>query len=180
MSSPIFSQSTLAAFAPTLVLFACASNAGEANQSRGLNEPPTGSASEMAEWIRGGTYLGWACEDAPHAPRAPSPHPRNRICSNPALSAAANDAALPVGVATVKEIFNATGDEPVAYAVIVKVAEGGAADPAAYYYFEGDLTSAPAAEGTGDSGGVAQTVCYECHSHGPDADGREQLFTIVR
>lgn len=166
---------------------ACADGAIEEGAGEGEGEgeadpadiPPTDVAA-LESWIQDGQYLGWACEDVAHAPRAPSPHPRNRICSNPLLSTSTAAAALPVGAASVKEIYAAAGDDIVAYAVMVKVGDGDETDADSVYYYEGDLAAAPAANGTGGSGGVAQTVCFDCHSHGPEAGGQEHFFTIVR
>jgi hypothetical protein len=152
---------------------------GEGGEGEGedLDVPPT-TVAELEAWILSGRYLDWACEDAPHAPRAPSPHPSNRICNNALLANSSPDAAIPVGAASVKEIYD--GDAISLYAVSVKLAEGGATDAAAYYWYEGDTTSAPIAAGNGAGGGFPQTVCFDCHSHGIDEGGQEQFFTIVR
>lgn len=140
--------------------------------------PPTETAA-LEAWIGTGRYLGWECEEAAHAPREPSPHPSNRICSNPLLSSSA-PGALPVGAASVKEIYNDAGDELLLYAVSVKVGAGGATDPGSMYWYEGDTVAAPVVSARGDAGGIAQNVCFDCHSHAPEVAGREQFFTIVQ
>ena len=154
---------------------------GEGEEGEGddadLDVPPQGEAA-LDAWIATDRYQQWACEDAPHAPRAPSPHPENRICSNPLLAGVGDGDPIPLGAASVKELFDGSGNL-VGHAVSIKVAAGGAGDPAAMYWYE-KVDGEAAADGLGDRGGVPQTVCFDCHSHGPDAGGTEQFFTIVR
>jgi hypothetical protein len=152
---------------------------GDAGEGEGedLDIPPT-TPNEVSAWLATGRYLDWSCEAEKHAPRAPSPHPDNRVCSNPILSASTAGAAIPVGAASVKEIYD--GANIVAYAVGVKVTAGGATDGAAMYWYEDNGTGTVDVTGLGNGGGVPQTVCFDCHSHGPDAGGQEQFFTIVR
>jgi hypothetical protein len=47
--------------------------------------PPTGEAA-VESWLAGKMYNAWKCEPTPHAPRPPSPHGNDRICSNDLLS----------------------------------------------------------------------------------------------
>lgn len=175
---------TVCASALSLVLMATACEApageGEGEGEGELDIPPTG-AEAVGDWLATGRYLEWDCEADVHAPRAPSPHPRNRICSNPLLASSLPGEGIPVGAASVKEIYNEGDDDTiVAWAIGVKVADGDETDPASMYWFEGDGVNEAAADGLGDSGGIAQNVCYDCHSHGPEAGGQEQFFTIVR
>jgi len=126
--------------------------------------PPQGS-DDLNAWIASGFYESWACEDAPHAPRAPSPHGMNRICSNDAIANATGSDPYPVGAAAVKELYNASG-EIEQFAVYRKLADG--TDGTNWYWFEGNDRSV-AANGTGVG------VCVDCHSHAE----RDFVFTAV-
>lgn len=123
--------------------------------------PPRGSL-DITTWIAGGDYLEWACESAPHAGRAPSPHGLNRICSNDALIASTGPGPFPVGAAAVKEIYD--GERISLHAVYRKVADGEGG--ATWYWFEGTADDVIAnSEGDG--------TCVGCHSSAP----RDFVFT---
>jgi len=125
--------------------------------------PPRGSV-DVTAWIAAGHYQDWACEAEPHAGRSPSPHGRNRICSNDALVGSTGDGAYPVGAAAVKEIYD--GDRIALHAVYRKVADGTSGDT--WYWFEGTADDV-IANGEGDD------TCVGCHSHAP----RDFVFTPV-
>jgi hypothetical protein len=83
-------------------------------------------------------------------------HGRNRVCSNDLLSSA-TAAPLPVGAATVKEIFDGQ-DNLLGLAVGRKVAAG--AGPNTWYWYE-RLRGSTAADG------IAVDVCAGCHGQAP-------------
>jgi hypothetical protein len=126
--------------------------------------PPQGS-SDVITWIEAGFYEGWACEDAAHPPRAPSPHGQNRICSNDALAASTGDGPYPVGAAAVKELYDGAGSISL-YAVYRKVVDGDGGST--WYWFEGTKDDV-IANGTGEG------TCVGCHSRAP----RDFVFTQV-
>ena len=178
-TSRLFLTAVMALAGTVFGLTACEGAVGEGEgEGEGAFDIPPTNADELADYIAAGHYLEWDCEAEAHAPRAPSPHPINRICSNPLLASSLPGEGLPIGAATIKEIYE--GEAIIAWAVGVKVAEGGADDGASVYWFEGDGVAAPAADGTGDSGGLAENQCFACHTDAPAAGGQEQFFTIVR
>ena len=126
--------------------------------------PPRGS-DDLTTWIDAGYYQAWNCESEAHAPRAPSPHGRNRICSNDALSASTGTGPYPVGSAAVKEIVSSSGAISI-YAVYRKIADGDGGDT--WYWFEGT-------RGDVASNGVGDATCTSCHSRAP----RDFVFTAV-
>ena len=82
--------------------------------------PPTTGHDAIETWLTAGSYKMWHCEQAPHAPRSPSPHlGMNKICSNTLLSSAAASPAAeyPVGAAAVKELYDMAGTTLNGYAV---------------------------------------------------------------
>ena len=138
--------------------------------------PPTSSANELTAWADAEVYKQWACESAPHDARSPSPHGRNRICSNAKLSAH-GAGEYPVGSATVKELFDGSG-KLTGRAIAVKL-KAGAGE--AWYWYE-KLGSSVVVSGLGDSGD-AKTVCVGCHAGaGSDAQhsGHDLIYTQVK
>lgn len=125
--------------------------------------PPRGS-DDITTWIAAGHYQDWACEPAPHAPRPPSPHGSNRICSNDALAASTGDGPYPVGSAAVKEIYS--GNEISLFAVYRKVEAGDGGST--WYWFEGTKDDVIA-------NGVGDGTCVGCHAGAP----RDFVFTPV-
>lgn len=127
------------------------------------------------------------CEPASHEARSPSPHGKNRICSNTLLSG--NGAGeYPVNAASVKELFADDGTTIVGYAV-ARHTSAGAADTA-WYWYERVPADHPAphdangvvADGPGDMG-PAKTICVGCHTAaGSDAQhsGHDFVYTQVR
>ena len=145
----------------------CADDPGLASVGDPIDQaqlPPRG-ATDLPTWIDAGYYQAWNCEPEAHAARSPSPHGRNRICSNDLLSAAAGAGPYPVGSAAVKEIFDSSGSVSL-YAVYRKVEDGDGGDT--WYWFEGTRDDV-VANGPGD------TTCTGCHSHAP----RDFVFTAI-
>lgn len=123
--------------------------------ARGTDDAPT--------WLAAGHYQAWHCEAAPHAGRPPSPHGKNRICSNDALSTAATGE-FPVGAASVKEIYE--GDDIFAYAIARKLTTGAGGD--GWYWYEANPDKVYAnGEGAGS--------CTGCHARA----ARDFVFTVV-
>ena len=150
-----------------LVFAACADDPGPATVGDPLDDPqlPPRGTVDLTTWIDAGHYLSWACEAEPHAGRTPSPHGRNRICSNTALETSTGDSPYPVGAAAVKEIYD-SNEAIRLYAVYRKVADGDSGDT--WYWFEGTRDDVAAnGEGVG--------TCVNCHSHAP----RDFVFTQV-
>ncbi len=148
----------------TLVTLAACSDPGPSTLGDPLDDPqlpPRGSV-DITTWIASGHYLDWVCEDAPHAGRSPSPHGRNRICSNDALTTSTGTGPFSVGSAAVKEIYD--GDRISIHAVYRKVKDGEGGDT--WYWFEGTADDV-IANGEGDS------TCVGCHSGAP----RDFVFT---
>jgi len=127
--------------------------------------PPRGSEDLLA-WIDAGHYQSWSCEPEAHAQRSPSPHGRNRICSNDALGTATGDGPFPAGAAGVKEIFDGAGNITL-YAVYRKVEDGTSGD--SWYWYEGN-------RGDVIANGEGEDKCTGCHARAP----RDFVFTVVR
>lgn len=123
--------------------------------------PPEGE-SALTAWIDQQFYKQWTCEGAIHDAREPSPHGRNRICSNDTLSLA-QASPWPVGGAAVKELYD-DGDNLTGYAVYKKVADG--TDGSNWYWYETNAGSV-VADGRGSTG-APLTICVSCHSHAED------------
>lgn len=149
--------------------------------------PPEGAAA-VESWLKGGAYLQWHCESAPHMARSPSPHGYNRICSNDLLSQA-GAGEYPVGAAAVKELYDDGGKNIVGYAVERHRTAGKTGDTW-YWYERVPLTSAAphdsvtgvVADATGVSG-PAKDICVGCHqAAGSDAghSGHDFVYTQVR
>jgi hypothetical protein len=139
--------------------------------------PPTGEEAAITAWLAKGDYKTWNCEAAPHDGRAPSPHGKNRICSNTVLSAHGSGE-FPVGAAGVKELYDAAGTNIVGYATYRKMTAGGGD---AWYWFE-TMGGSVVVNGLGTSG-TAKTVCVGCHAGaGSDAthSGHDQVYTQVK
>lgn len=140
--------------------------------------PPMG-ATAITAWLTQGHYRSWHCEMASHAARSPSPHETNRICSNDLLSSHGTGE-FPVGAASVKELFTASGTSPAGYAVALHVKAGTQGD--SWYWYETLPGSGVVADGLGDSGG-AKSICVGCHvAAGSDAAhaGHDFVYTQVK
>ncbi len=184
--SEILSVAVVSAF--LLPAIGCPADGGEGDGEGSVAETPPEGHDAVQAWLAEGHYLDWACEPTVHASRDPSPHGRNRICSNAALAAAADTAPYPVGVAGVKELIN-DADEIIGFAVYRKaVADPATADGTNWYWYENVApgTELPTpdpvkpngvvADSRGSAGGNALTVCIDCHSH---ADN-DFVFTQVK
>lgn len=148
--------------------------------------PPSGAAAVEA-WLSEGAYLDWTCEPAVHDARSPSPHGKNRICSNDVLSAHGTGT-YPVDAAAVKELYDEAGTSIIGYAVAKKTTTG--TTGAAWYWYERVPLDHPAphdaagvvADAIGSSG-PALTICVGCHmATGIDAQhsGHDFVYTQVK
>lgn len=148
--------------------------------------PPTGYTA-LEAWIAEGHYLDWTCEAAVHDPVSPSPHTKNRICSNDLLSAHTTGE-YPVGAASVKELVADDGVTIVGYAVALHTTAG--TDGGDWYWYERVPLDHPAphdangvvADGTGEAG-PAMAICVSCHAAaGVDAahPGHDFVYTQVQ
>ena len=124
--------------------------------------PPT-SAAQTKLWLEKKFYADWVCESEPNAKTdgAAAIHvhgKKTRVCSNIRLATSSADAALPVGAASVKEIYDASGDLT-ATVLSLKIAadsDGGKG----WYWYESPT-----------SAGAGLTQCTGCHqAAGSDAD----------
>lgn len=134
--------------------------------------PPMGDA-DLFQWLEAGHYKKWSCEPAPHDARAPSPHSKNRVCSNAKLSAA-GVGEYPVDSASVKELFDATGTMMIGRDVARHVKAGTTEDTWYWYSRFGATVTAD---------GIAAPRCNGCHSAaGSDADhpGHDYAYTQVK
>ncbi|MDX2166516.1 MAG: hypothetical protein SF182_05610 [Deltaproteobacteria bacterium] len=115
-------------------------------------------AVALRDWLRAGTYLGWAAESQPH--RSSGPHGGYvRTYLNDVLfdSLSAANPAHPAGAAAVKELYYATPDGPVReWAVMIKLDDDSDLGRNWYWY-----------EGLGLAG-TGLGICTGCHSAGRD------------
>lgn len=186
------------ALAAALGVAACNSDddddSSEASETTSDQSPPQ-SAAAIEAWLTKGAYKSWQCEPATHESRSPSPHGFNRICSNDAISANADEKGpWPKGAAAVKELYaSKDASTPVGYAVYVKTADD-SAEGANWYWYERVPKDSEAphdasgvvADGLGDKGPAA-SICVGCHiaagsdeAHTPTANGHDQVYTPVR
>ncbi len=145
----------------------------------GGDEPPPQGAAALKTWLAEGSYKSWHCEAEKHAQRAPSPHGTNRICSNAAISANAENVDYPKGAAAVKELWSSDGAKIDGYAVYIKIQDESDGGKGWYYYEEN-----PALEPDGPiADGVGASDCVGCHSAaGKDAThpGHDFVYTQVK
>jgi len=164
--TPPISRRTLVCLLLALPLLGCGDSGSTTPPDEKQNPPITGRL-DVEAWIAKGFYKSWKCESAMHDARSPSPHGKNRICSNDKLSANTGGE-YAVSAASVKELGDDTG-AIVGYAVAVHVAAGKTGDT--WYWYERVPLSSPAphdnngvvADGKGDAG-PAKTICVGCHS----------------
>jgi hypothetical protein len=138
--------------------------------------PPTGAAA-VDSWLATRSYASWHCEPEPHAARSPSPHGKNRICTNDVLSSNSGGP-YAKGAAAVKELFDGSGNLA-GHAVALHAGDGNQGGD--WYWYE-KMGSTVAVDGRGDSG-VAKMVCVGCHQGaGSDAahPGHDFVYTQVR
>ncbi len=184
---PSGAMNRIAAVSFVLLLVACSdsesstntlpatSDSGSASQTNDASVAPDASTfvspipinttSALEAWLKGGEYLSWPCEAAPHAARSGSAHSKNRICSNTTLSADNGSGEYALGSVAVKELYDSS-DAINGYAVSVKVASGNGSN--GWYWYEriGDSVVA---------NGKGVTTCTACHSGAP----RDHVFTQV-
>jgi hypothetical protein len=134
--------------------------------------PPIADRSALTDWLAQRYYLNWTCDAAPHASRA-AVHSRMRACRNTTLEHPPASGDYHVGAAAVAELLDAS-DTLIGHAALVRALP----DPGAtgWYFYERFTpgTSTPAllaleadgtyADGPGDWGGNAQTICASCHA----------------
>ena len=170
---------TYAAF--VCLVAACGDDTDATNDkgTPGTAQTPAMGAAAVEAWIAQKHYLSWRCESAPHDQRSPSPHGRNRICSNDLLSGH-GAGPYPVGAAAVKELYNGSSNTIGGYAVYLHTKAGNSG--ADWYWYEKLPGSGVVADGLGDSGG-AKSICVGCHSGaGSDAmhPGHDFVYTQVK
>ncbi|MGE0871930.1 MAG: hypothetical protein AB7P03_25455 [Kofleriaceae bacterium] len=154
-------QVALCAFA----LLACGNGPETYGDDLGDPETPARGWKDIATWLDAGHYRAWNCQPEAHAAVPPSPHGANRICNNAALSGAADTGPFEPGSASVKEIYDSSG-ELALYAVYRKVEPGAGGDT--WYWYEGRGDEV-VANGEGDD------TCTDCHARAP----RDYVFTLV-
>lgn len=162
-----------------------ARDAGSESNPGSAELPPMGH-DDVEAWLAAGQYKAWTCESALHGQRAPSPHGKNRICSNDLLSKA-GAGEYPVGAAAVKELY--ADDGTLAGYAVSRHLSAGSSGGAWYWYERVPLTSpAPhdsrgvVADGLGASG-PAMSICVGCHAGaGTDAAhfGHDFVYTQIR
>jgi len=186
MNTRLLLLAQIASFAGAIALLGCSSSSDGTPASAtdavltpsDVQTPPTGSDADISAWLAKGDYKTWKCEPAPHDARRPSPHGKNRICSNDVLSAH-GAGEFPVGAAGVKELYDSTGTKVVGHAMYRKLAVGGGE---AWYWFEKTDADGVVANGAGTAG-TPKTVCVGCHEGaGSDAthSGHDQVYTQVK
>lgn len=157
--------------------FASACSSSNSSGPGSAQTPPTNGA-DVETWLKTGQYKSWTCEGAPHAPRGPSIHGPNRICSNSAISSNASGTGnWPSGAAAVKELYtNVTDTTPSGYAVYLKTAADSAGGNN-WYYYERAGTKVY-------SDGMGTMLCVSCHTlagsdaaHTTSPNGRDFVYT---
>lgn len=194
-----------AALMASIVLFGCSSTDATAPPATGggvtnvdgqpanvgtAQLPPTGKFADIDMWLAKGDYKSWHCEAAPHDARSPSPHGKNRICSND-LSSSHTTGEYPVGAANVKELYDEAGAKIIGYAIESHVTTGAKGD-SWYWYERNPLVGAPAKDGSAGlvanglgltAGTPERDVCVGCHAGaGSDAahSGHDLVYTQVK
>lgn len=189
MRSSLFNHGRSAGLVFSMVLGvgALAAACGTDDPASDAQSPPTTGHTELQAWLARGAYKDWTCEPAVHDARSPSPHGKNRICSND-LASAHGDGPYPIGAASVKELYDDAGAQIVGYAVGLKVSAD--TTGAGWYWYENVPLDHPAphddrgvvADGIGSSG-AALDICVGCHvGAGADAQhsGHDFVYTQVR
>ena len=141
--------------------------------SAASEQVPAIGAAALQAWLTGGSYKTWHCESEVHDARGDSPHGRNRICSNDALSENAGGE-YAIDAASVKEEYDSAGTQIVGFAVARKVTAGMGGD--GWYWFEGSVSGSPIADGVGARG------CVGCHgaAGSNETPGHDFVYTQVR
>lgn len=121
------------------------------------NQIPPRSHAQLLPWLQANNYGGWAAESGVHV--SAGPHGDGvRTFVNDALLASleAGGATHPLDAAVVKELYG--GGEITGWAVMIKVADGGADG---WYWYE-SIGAAVYADGT------SVALCTGCHAAGDD------------
>ncbi len=123
-------------------------------------EIPT-TPDELTTWLEAESYSGWPAESAVHASTGSSPHGPVRIFINDALDASlsAMNTEHPMGVAAVKELYDADMVTRIGWSVEVKT-QADSADGAGWYWYNNVNDMITEGQGLGD--------CTGCHSTGVD------------
>lgn len=141
---------------------------------KGDAQTPAECHNNVEAWLAGASYLKWHCEPMPpHDARSPSPHGKNRICSNDKLSGSTGTGEYPVDSGAVKELYESGGTNIVGYAVYRHIKAGTTGDT--WYWYE------RTANVVADGAGVA--LCVGCHqAAGKDAQhsGHDFVYTQVK
>ena len=138
-------------------------------------EAPTGTQASIDAWIAKGEYKAWKCETAVRDGMSPSPHGKQKVCSNDKASAA-GAGEFPVGASNVKELYDAAGTTIIGYAIEQKMSAGGGGS---WYWFERNADGL-VANGYGTAG-PPKDICVGCHSlAGPNHFGHDFVFTQVK
>lgn len=140
------------------VALASACEAGATPSPTATPAPIPTAAVALRDWLRAGTYLGWAAESAPHA--STGPHGGYvRTYLNDVLfdSLSAGNAAHPTGAVAVKELYFSRPEGPVReWAVMIKLDDDSDLGRNWYWY-----------EGVGLAG-AGLSICTGCHAAGKD------------
>ncbi len=135
---------------------------------------PTGTQATIDAWLAKGDYKSWTCETGVRDGKSPSPHGKQRVCSNTKLSGA-GAGEFPTGASNVKELYDAAGTAIIGYAIEQKMKAGGGD---AWYWYERNA-SGLVANGYGASG-PPKDICVGCHSlAGPNHFGHDFVFTQI-
>jgi hypothetical protein len=123
--------------------------------------PPRGM-SAIEPWLAARHHDSWSCESMPRGPMGVSPHGLARVCSN-AVLASSSGLTVPIGSATVKEIYE--GDTLRGHAVSRKVTDKGLDG---WYWYEYQVRI--------HADGMNEGSCPGCHYDAPT----EMTFVIIR
>jgi hypothetical protein len=155
-----------------LMLAACGGPAPVVEDNADKELPVITSNAEILAWINKGFYTAWKCEAAAHDGRSPSPHGKNRICSNAKLSAH-TIGEYPVGAVGAKELVDAAG-KITGYALEIKTKAGTGGDAWYWYEIQNAAVVASAANFSG---------CVGCHlGAGSDSghSGHDFVYTQIK
>ncbi len=123
--------------------------------------PPRDSAEHLEAWLLAGSYKTWAAESGVHPSTGPhGGNVRTFVNAVALASLAAKNPEHPQDAATVKELYGASLDQVVGYAVTVKTAPDSQGGATWYWYERIDATT------YGDDLGVG--LCTGCHGGGAD------------
>jgi hypothetical protein len=144
-----------------LVVLGCSTEPIEYGDTETDPQLPPRGMDAIERWLDAGHHNSWRCEVIARPAMPGSPHGSARVCSNAALSAA-DAGALPIGVASVKEIFDSTG-RLLGHAISRKLGDGD------WYWYEFHSNRLFVdGHNTGS--------CPDCHGAAP----ADHTFVIVR